>query len=277
MRTEHGFAPDPFHLFERDGWERVPEEYDHAFGALTAAAVGPLLDAAAVHQDVRVLDVATGPGYAAAAATRRGATPVGIDFSHAMVERARMRHPEIEFLTGDAEELPFEDASFDAVVTNFGLLHLSRPERALAESHRVLRPGGRLAFTVWCGPDEAVGFGIVLRAVDAHGTPDVQLPPGPPFFRFSDLDQCVQSLTAAGFESPRARKCRLEWRLPSPDSLFEYMYGATVRTAGLLRAQPTGVLDEIRAAILAEAARYRRGDAVRIPMPAVVASAVKPR
>jgi SAM-dependent methyltransferase len=83
-----------------------------------------------------------------------------------------------------------------AVVMNFGLLHLGRPERALAEACRVLHEGGRCAFTVWCPPEETAGFGIVLRAVGTHGALDVALPDAPPFFRFSDPAESVRALRA---------------------------------------------------------------------------------
>src|SRR2546422_34553 len=81
-----------------------------------------------------------------------GMLVTGLDFSPAMIGLARARHPQIEFREGDAETLPFDAASFDASVMNFGMLHLARPDRAIAEAHRVLRPGGRFAFTVWGAP-----------------------------------------------------------------------------------------------------------------------------
>src|SRR5262245_66619410 len=112
-----------------------------------------------------------------------------MDFSSEMDEEARGRYPGIDFREGDAEQLPLSDSSVDAVVMNFGLLHLGRPETAIGEAHRVLRPGGRLAFTVWSTPDKAAGFGIVLGAIQKYGNLDAPLPPGPPFFRFSDSEE----------------------------------------------------------------------------------------
>src|SRR5207302_5786133 len=120
-----------------------------------------------------------------AAAAARSADVTGLDFSSAMIAEARRRHPAIEFSEGDAEALPFDASAFDAVVMNFGLLHLARPDTAIAEAHRVLRPGGRYALTVWAPPEQAVGFGMTLRAIQEHGNPNVGLPEGPPFFRFS--------------------------------------------------------------------------------------------
>jgi SAM-dependent methyltransferase len=199
-----------------------------------------------------------------------------VDFSASMLAEARRNHPGIDFRAGNAEALPFPDGSFDAVVMSFGLLHLARPDQALGEGRRVLRPGGRLAFTVWAPPDTAVGFGVVLDAIKRHGRLDVPLPPGPPFFRFSDAEECRRSLLALGFGAPEVVTVPQVWRLGSPDALFEVMYGGTVRTAGLLRGQTAEALEAIRAAIRAAVRPYARAAGVELPMPAVLASAVKP-
>jgi len=159
---------------------------------------------------------------------------------------------------------------------NFGLLHLGRPEQALAEAHRVLRSGGKFGFTVWAKPEEAVAFGIVLRAVQRYGTIDVPLPAGPPFFRFSDPGECRRALREAGFLTPVVVPLPQVWRLPSPDALFENMQGSTVRTAGLLAAQAPEALDAIRAEIRHAVRAHQKGDRVELPMPAVLASATKP-
>ena len=182
----------------------------------------------------------------------------------------------IEFREGDAEQLPFTDGLFDAAVMNFGILHLERPDQALAEAFRVLHAGGRFGFTVWAKPEEAVGFGIVLRSIAKHGDSNVALPEGPPFFRFSEPAECVRALLAAGFESPKVVKVPQVWRLPSVDSLFKFMRESTVRTAGLLRAQKPEVLEKIREAMRQELEQYQKGKAVELPMPAILASAIKP-
>src|SRR4029077_16729525 len=183
-----------FHDFEQAGWERAAEHYDDAFGSLTAQTIKPLLKAAGVTAGMRVLDVPSGPGGVAAAAADWGGTPVGIDFSERMVDFARREHPTLTFELGDAEAVRFADGSFDAVLINFGVLHLARPDAALAEAWRVLRPGGRCAFTVWAKPEISVGFGILLRASERLGRMDVPLPEGPPFFRFSDGDESIRSM-----------------------------------------------------------------------------------
>ena len=263
--------PAAFREFEHQGWQQVAPRYNDSFGPLTTQAVDSLLDAARVFKGARVLDVACGPGYVAEAVAARGADVVGLDFSSEMIKEARRRCPTIEFLEGDAEQLPLPNATFDAVVSNFGLLHLARPERALAEAHRVLRQAGRVAFTVWNTPDQAMGFGIVLAAIQKYGDPNVAIPEGPPFFRFSDPEESRHVLTATGFSAPSVIEVRQEWHLPSPETLFDVMYNSSVRTAALLRAQKPEALKLIQNQIRQEVDKQ----ANKLSMPAVLAIARK--
>lgn len=267
---------EKFRAFEHSGWEKIPDSYHEAFGQLTSQTIGALLDAARVKKGSKFLDIATGPGYVAAEAAKRGATVLGIDFSNSMVEQARRLHADVDFREGDAEALPLGSGLFEAAAMNFGILHLGHPEKALVEAHRVLRSGGHFAFSVWCNPKETVGFGIVLRAVETHGEPRVDLPEGPPFFRYSDPAECERSVIAAGFEAPTVTEVAQVWRLPPGDGLFNAMLDSTVRTAGLLRAQKPSVLNNIREAMRAEVEKYTKRGVVRLPMPALVASGVKP-
>src|SRR3990172_2651645 len=188
-----------FRDFEHAGWKEVAGGYHDHFASLTSQALGSLLDAAGVLEGASLLDVCTGPGYGAAAAAERGARATGMDFSPPMIAQASRHYPRARFLVGDAEEMPFRKGSFDAVVTNFGVLHLARPAQFLREARRVLRPGGLVAFTVCAAPEDAVGFGMVLHALQTHGNTAVPLPPGPPFFRFSDASECVRTFRSVGF------------------------------------------------------------------------------
>ena len=268
--------PEKFRSFEHAGWENIPTGYHEAFGSLTTQAIEPLLDAVRLKKGMSFLDIASGPGYVASAAAKRGATVLGVDFSAAMVAQATQLHGDVEFREGDAEKLPLGNGLFDAAAMNFGILHLGQPELALLEAHRVLRARGRFAFSVWCKPEETIGFAIVLRAVELYGEPRVELPEGPPFFRYSDPDECTRGLLVAGFESPSVTKVVQTWRLPADDGLFNAMKDSTVRTAGLLRAQKPTVLSKIREEMHLALAPYIKGDVVELPMPAWVASGVKP-
>ena len=260
--------PAAFRKFEHTGWQEIASRYHDGFAAVTTQSISALLDAAQVKQGTRLLDVACGPGYAAAAAAARGASVLGVDFSSEMVEEARGRYPGIEFQEGDAEQLSVSDSSFDAAVLNFGMLHLGRPEQAVREAYRVLRPGGRMAFTVWDTPDKAMGFQIVLSAIQKYGDLNVPIPPGPPFFRFSDPEESKRVLSAAGFSQIAVTYVPQTWRLPSPDALFEVMYNGSVRNAALIRAQKPDVIEAIRREMHSAVLKYGN----ELAMPAVLTS-----
>jgi SAM-dependent methyltransferase len=268
--------PTAFRALEHAGWEGSVAGYDAAFRTLTVQTIDALLDAAGVSSGVRVLDEATGPGYVAAAAMQRGAHVTAGDFSAAMVAETRRRRPGLDVREADAEALPFADDSFDAVVMNFGVLHLAQPELAFAEAYRVLRQGGRFAFTVWASPEVSVGLAVVLRAIQTHGTTDVPLPAGPPFFRFSDPAECTRALEAVGFTNVRSATLPLVWRFPDAEAVFPAIQQGTVRTAALLRAQTPAALAAIREAVRAEAATYATASGIDVPMGAVLTSARKP-
>lgn len=103
----------------------------------------------------RVLDIAAGTGTSSAAIAKSGAEVVALDFSAGMVAVGRKRQPAIEFIVGNAEELPFGDNEFDAVTISFGLRNVNRPKVALAEMYRVLKPGGRLVICEFSTPPRA--------------------------------------------------------------------------------------------------------------------------
>jgi ubiquinone/menaquinone biosynthesis C-methylase UbiE len=269
-----------FRNFEHEGWQKAAGQYDLGFGAVTSQAVDSLLHAVAARSGVRLLDIACGPGYVAASAARLGCSVVGIDFSSEMIALAKemLQHanPDIEFREGDAENLELPGSSFDAVVMNFGMLHLALPDKAIAEAFRVLRPGGRYAFTVWDAPPKTAGFEIVLDAVRTHGNMNVSLPDGPPFFRFSDPFESARSLKEVGFENIKTVVVPQVWKLKAGADLFRTMRRAAVRTAALLNMQSPEALAKIEKEISERAEQYRTQGGIELPMPAMLTSAARP-
>src|ERR1044071_929783 len=157
--------------------ETQPQGWKH-FAPLeswTTPAAARLVKFAAVRAGQNVLDVACGTGVVAITAARTGARVRGIDLTPELLERARedarVANVEIDFREGDAEALPFEDASFDVVLSQFGHMFAPRPEMALAGMLRVLKSGGTIAFATW---PPALLIGAPFRR--AAGS----LPPPPP-------------------------------------------------------------------------------------------------
>ena len=263
------FEPEAIRAFEHAGWQRAAAGYGDSFAPATAPFIGPLLEAAEFSPGQHVLDVACGPGHLAAAAAARGASAHGLDFSAAMVDVARSMHPEIVVTEGDAEDLPYPDSMFHAAVSGFGMHHVPRPQVALAECRRVLKPGARLAFTVWATPDENIAWSLVFDAVARHGNRSAT--DAPPPGALNRPEHCLRALEAADFVDCCAKVVRAEWLLPSANELVAALSAGTVRMAALIAAQEPAALPLIIDAIAGQAERFRRNDNLAIPIAAVLA------
>jgi ubiquinone/menaquinone biosynthesis C-methylase UbiE len=263
---------DAFSRFEHEGWERVADKYDSVWSSLTRQLIPYLIKDAQVSPDMSVLDVACGPGYVSDAIRKLGAIPTGIDFSERMVAIAKSMFPGIRFAQGDAQNLSCDDASFDRVLINFGLLHLTHPEQACAEAFRVLRSSGKFGFTVWAPPSQSPGAKIVNDAIEAYADLSVQLPEGPPRYLYDQKEECRAVLEKAGFDghSMIYQTRSVEWHLPTAHYFFEAERDAGVRTAGLLVRQSAERLNAIRTAIENGVRCYAKGNEFVIPMAAHV-------
>lgn len=147
----------------------------------------------------RILDLATGTGWTSRLAARSGAEVVGVDLGPDLVEAARARAQaeglDIEYQVGDAEDLAFDDASFDAVISTCGIMFATRPEAAAAELARVTRPGGRIALTTW-RPDSNVFEMFKVMKTYMPPPPD----PAPPSPFAWGADERVRELLGETFD-----------------------------------------------------------------------------
>lgn len=277
--TTHGRSIDldAFDEFEASAWEERVDGYASFFGAVTGRLVEPLLDLARVGPDTRVLDVATGPGYVAAQAARRGAIACGVDVAQAMVARAQAEHPDVDFQQADAQSLPFENGAFGAVLANFGLPHFARPELAVAEGARVLAPKGTLALTTWDAPAQMRMFGVFLEAVaEAGAGPPDGLPPGPDVFRFSDDREFRQLLEGQGLVDVDVRHVAFTHRVSSFADFWQALHRGTVRMASLLLGQSEETRERIRAALERRVAAYATDAGFDLPVSVKLAAGRKP-
>lgn len=270
--------PTQFNEFERVGWEASASQYESAFTPLTRQTIPTFLEALGGVDGKAVLEVACGPGDLAIALSEAGAVTTACDIANAMVAMASARPAAsaVQFFVDDAERLTqVPDASQDAVVMSYGILHLADPQAAIESAGRVLRPGGVYAFSCWQPPSEARGFAAVLEAVKSSGAVLPPIPQGPDFFQFADPAAMRSALEAAGFIDVKVRDVAQTWQLPSGVALFEAFEQGTARTGGMLRA--LGDPDRQRvAAQTAELADSWFGGpgGLTVPMPARVASGV---
>lgn len=233
-----------FDTAERTMWAGRAHAYAASFARLCAHPVERLLDAAEVETGTHVLDVGTGTGTAALAALARGARVCAVDADAGMVAVARAAG--VAARAAVLPELPFPDGEFEAVVGNFVVNHVGRPRTALAELRRVLKPGGRIALTLW-GARRGAGqelFGRAFAAAGAVIPADLpRLDPAEDFVRTAD--GFAELLREAGFTDAGARE--LEW--DHRTTVDEWWGGAAagVATAGLIvTSQDEGTVVRIR-------------------------------
>ncbi|MGI8709932.1 MAG: class I SAM-dependent methyltransferase [Acidimicrobiales bacterium] len=199
-----GDAPPPGEakLQVAQAFSRAAATYDQVI-SFFAPFGRALARAAALRPGERVLDVACGRGaslYPALDAVRPGGSVVGIDLAHGMVEALTSQLlaagvADAEVAKGDAEDLAVPDASFDAVLGGFMIFFAPDPPKVLAELHRVTRPGGRVALSIFDGPPSWPWQGELVRELMGP-------PPARPSEEFNKAAVLVPALEAAGFDAP---------------------------------------------------------------------------
>ena len=186
---------DKFKQNQREGWAHfAPLEL------MTTPPAATLVEFARVKAEDGVLDVACGTGVVAVTAARRGARVTGLDLTPELLERARenaaIAKVSIDFHEGDVEKLPFDDSEFDVVLSQYGHMFAPRPDVAIAEMLRVLRPGGTIAFSTW-PPEMVIGRMFALAAKYAPPPPAGVSPPpqwGDPSIIRDRLGESVKDL-----------------------------------------------------------------------------------
>lgn len=178
----------------------------------------------------KVLDVATGTGWAARLAARQESEVTGVDFSDEMIvaarELAREEGLSIRFDVGDAENLPYEDGRFDVVLSIFGVMFVSRPEQAARELARVCRKGGRLGLATWPPDGTIAQLSREVTSKYRHISPDTPHPPSP--WAWGDSNR-VRELLGRWFDLRFEKGCTV---LREPNS--ERIWNLWVRSHGLM-------------------------------------------
>lgn len=258
-----------FHEFELRGWEQSATAYERYFTNIALKTSESIKKSIKLSKVSSALDVACGPGHLTARLNEIGGNVVGIDFSESMINIAKSFYPSCRFEVGDAQDLPYAEGVFDAVVINFGILHLAWPEKAISEAYRVLKRGGRFAMTVWDTPEKSIGFRIINEAINLYGNKEIVPPEGPPFFKFADSGVAEKVLQDVEFQDVFIDEISEVWELPDRDALFRAFFEGTARTGGVLRLQTDNILEKIRTFCAEKAAFYENndnGNRVNIPM-----------
>jgi ubiquinone/menaquinone biosynthesis C-methylase UbiE len=230
--------------------------YDDVFARATQLFVPALLEAADIAPGHDVLDVATGTGIAAAAAHAAvgpSGTVVAGDISPAMLDiaRVKLRDLPVVLQVMDAHLLPYADCRFDAVICQLGLMLFAKPARALAEFHRVLRPGGRASVTVSTVPQRTLFLrvaAVIARHVPARAAELAR------HFNIVETEDLRGLLAAAGFRDVRVESERREFQFASFEDYFAGIEnGATLSGQEFVRLPApvrSAVRDEVRRSLV---------------------------
>jgi SAM-dependent methyltransferase len=208
---------------------------DYGKVGVTLLSMGEqLAEAVDLHPNQRVLDVASGNGNAALAAARRFCDVTAVDYVPMLLEEGRKRAEAeglaVDFVEGDAENLPFEDASFDVVLSTLGVMFAPDQQKAAAELLRVCKPGGKIGLASWA-PDSYVGD--LFRTMGKYVPPPAGLKPP---FRWG-TEEGLGELLGEGLASLQSRRRSLWWRFRSARHHVQFMleyYGPLNKALGTL-------------------------------------------
>jgi ubiquinone/menaquinone biosynthesis C-methylase UbiE len=234
------------------GWERRADEIDEVAAPVTEWLIGAL---GPEPGDV-VLELAAGPGttgLAAAPLVGEGGRVISTDVSPAMVEVARRRSEALgvtnaEHVVMDAERIELEEDSVDGVLCRWGYMLMPDPSAAFAETRRVLRPGGSLAFAVWRGPERNPWVSIAGRMLVERGLFPPPEPEAPGMFSLGDDERLRGLVEGAGFAIERLEDVAADFRYRDVD---DYIVAAR-DTGGQFARAWDGASDEERAAMTAD-------------------------
>ncbi|MGG7517831.1 class I SAM-dependent methyltransferase [Allorhizobium undicola] len=278
MNDFFSFELQSFAEFERHGWEKLSSAYDGSWGHVTSAFAPAILNALPDLEGLRLMDVATGPGYAARLALQRGAKVTGVDFSANMIASARQNVPKAQFEIADVKSLPFNDGEFDFAISNFGFQHFDDPAAAFREIARVLKPHGMLSFTVWAESARNAASLILEQALDRFAQEPNCVPEGPSYDFLLNMEQLHRILQQAGFAAKTTKSCLhvIPWRLRDEDELFRAEYTSSVRSGARLRHEGETARERIREAMAKDIRNHYNEDGkLIIPMAAYIISVRK--
>ena len=271
MGTEEGYRQA-----SREVWDRMAAGWDHRRDWVWNAsrAVGEwMVDALAPRPGETILELAGGlgdTGFAASAALGRAGRLISTDFSGEMVEAARRHAAELgivnsEHRTMDAERIDLEDGAVDGVLCRWGYMLMADPARALRETRRVLRDGGRLAMSVWADPDRNQWASLPARIIADHAGAPPADPEAPGIFAMASERRTRSLLEGAGLEVRRMELIELDWSFASAEDVWTFVRDLAGALALVLRAMPEADQSEVRSELVGALEPYRTGDGYTIP------------
>lgn len=270
------YSEEYYKEYTRETWNESADAYEVAARNLDKYSDRLLHHAAPSPRD-RVLDVASGLGEPAFTLARGAGSVLGIDLSERMVEKANALATtrgakNVEFRVMDAEKLDLPDASFELATCRFGLQIVTDPDRCVAETLRVLKPGGRFVATVWGPGERCPALHVIVEPMLKHAEPDeTGYLPTP--YEMGGPGELVSVLKKAGFASATEERYSRDWTFASEDE----WYHAVLRGSPIghsLREEDEAVQEDVMRETARNLQKWKRADgSLLMPCEAVVVSA----
>lgn len=281
-------SPSPEQIIEgqRQDWNRVAvgwEKWDRFFDEQMAFLNHRLVGDARLRAGLRVLDLGSGTGYPAlltAQTVGSSGSVIGIDLAEQMLEAATrkaavLKLSNVTFRTGDVTTLPFEAASFDAVISRFCLMFLPEIPKAVAEIARVLKRDTWVAAAVWSAPDKNPYLKIPIDIIKQF----IEVPPpdpsAPGIFRLAKSGELAGMLQQAGFADISDDEFLGDVRFPSADNYFSSLMDIAAPIQNLWTKLSPVQQKDARQRILDATEQYRKGSIVALPIAVRIITARK--
>ena len=220
-----------------------------------------------------VLELAAGlgdTGFMAARLVGESGRVIITDFAPKMVAGARRRAEEIgvknaEFRVLDAEQMDLEMDSVDGVLCRWAYMLTTDPATAFAETRRVLRPGGRLAFSVWASRERNPALSLVGRVLELQGHIPPPEPEAPGAFAMADPERIQELVVRAGFAEPEIEEVSFRFSFVNQEAFWRYLTETSASASPVLRSLPTTAQEEVREQVHEAARPFHSGEGYAFP------------
>jgi SAM-dependent methyltransferase len=225
------------------------------------------------HPGDTLLELAAGladTGLMAARLVGESGSVMVTDFTPEMVAAARRRAEELgvqnaEFRVLDAERMDLETDSVDGVLCRWAYMLMIDPAAAFEETRRVLRPGGRLAFSVWAAHERNPALSLVGRVLESRGHIPPPDPKAPSAFAMADPERIRELVVGAGFAEPEIEEVAFRWPFADRDAYWRYVTETSASSSPILRSLPPEVQNTVREQVHEAAEPFRSGEGYDFP------------